>query len=284
MFIWFVNHYGKTTYEDCEANCQRMAAEWHPANQSDVLVLRLYSGAAFAGCTSFAMNDHDIVDIGLRVIKCSGMYANEYKAWIACRAMCHKILKNLDLFKMFWSTKITLVNQTTIPASRHGYGMATINDGNASIALYGKSITNFGAAYAATQESVRSQGSTITSLQGQVNAMQQYCMTIQQHPPPTNYVMQQQCGPNNCRGCHDAMGETAGAEPAINNLSSKQQMEYGLPCAHQPRTHGTRIGVTATCTVAKLTTATPAPSAPSLAQCTTPTQPTPTPWADQWRE
>jgi hypothetical protein len=100
------------------------------------------------------------------VIKCCGKYAKEYKAWIAREAICPKIVENLNLFKTFWSAKITLVNQTAIPASLHGYGMAAIIKDNASVELYGESIANFGAAYATTQESVRSQGLTIASLQG----------------------------------------------------------------------------------------------------------------------
>ncbi len=119
------------------------------------------------------------------------MYAKEYKAWIARKAIRPKIVKNLDLFEIFWSSKITLVNQTTIPASLHGYEMAAINYYVASVASYGELIANFGAAYATTQESVRSQGLTIASLQGPVNKMQQYCMTIQQQPPPTSYAVQQ---------------------------------------------------------------------------------------------
>jgi hypothetical protein len=83
MFVWFVDNYGKRTVEDCKANHQRMAANWHTANGFDTLVLRLFTGMAFAGCTNFTMADHDIVGIGLRVIKQCGMYAKEYKAWIA---------------------------------------------------------------------------------------------------------------------------------------------------------------------------------------------------------
>jgi hypothetical protein len=128
------------------------------------------------------------------------LYAKEYKAWIACKAIHPKIVKNLNMFKTFWTAKITLANQTAIPASLHGYGMAAVNNNDTSFTLYGESIANFGAAYAATQEVVKSQGSTIASLQGQVNAMQQYCMALQQRPPPTNYAAQRQHGPNNCRG------------------------------------------------------------------------------------
>jgi hypothetical protein len=191
MFICFVHHYCKTTSEDRKANCQRIASNWHPVDGFNVLVLHLFSGAVFAGCTGFLMNDCDIVDTGLHVIKRCGMYGKDYKAWIARKAIRPKIVETLDTFKMFWAATITLVNQTAIPASLHGNRMAAINDKDASVALYGESITNFGATYAATQESAKSQGSTIVTLQGQVDTMQQYCMSLQQQPPPTNYAAQQ---------------------------------------------------------------------------------------------
>jgi hypothetical protein len=72
--------------------------------------------------------------------------------------------------------------------------MAAVND-NDSVALYEESIANFGAAYAATQEAVKSQGTAIASMQGQMQAMQQYCMVIGQQPPLGIYTLQQQqCG------------------------------------------------------------------------------------------
>jgi hypothetical protein len=69
------------------------------------------------------------------------------------------------------------VNQTAIPASMHGYGIVAVSDDD-SVALYGESIVNFGAAYASTQELVKSQGATIVSMQGQMQTMQQYCMVL----------------------------------------------------------------------------------------------------------
>jgi hypothetical protein len=102
-----------------------------------------------------------------------------------------------DTFKTFWAAKITLVNQTAIPAGLHGYGMAAVNGDN-SVVSYGESIANFGAAYAATQESVKAQGTTIASMQGQLQAMQQYCMALQQQPPLAIYAPQQQ--QRGCRG------------------------------------------------------------------------------------
>jgi hypothetical protein len=75
LFVWFVNHYGRTMAEDCKANHQRMAANWHHANGFNTLVLCLFTGVVFTGCTNFTMANRDIFDIGLCVIKWCGMYA-----------------------------------------------------------------------------------------------------------------------------------------------------------------------------------------------------------------
>ncbi len=110
-----------------------MVANWHPTDGFGTLVLRVFTGAAFAGCANFTMANQDIVDIGLHIIKQCGMYAKEFKAWIARKVICPRIVITFDSFKTFWAAKITLVNQTTVPASQFGYGMATTND-NDSVA------------------------------------------------------------------------------------------------------------------------------------------------------
>jgi hypothetical protein len=51
--------------------------------------------------------------------------------------------------------------------------MAATNDNN-TVVTYGKTISNFGATYTATQESVKLQGTTIAAMQSQLNAMSQY--------------------------------------------------------------------------------------------------------------
>jgi hypothetical protein len=71
--------------------------------------------------------------------KC-GMYAKEYKARIAHKSIRPKIVETLETFKDFWSSKISLVKQTTIPANLHGYGMAAVNNNNTSVVSYGESI------------------------------------------------------------------------------------------------------------------------------------------------
>ena len=108
------------------------------------------------------MDDHDIIDISLHVIKRCGMYSKEYKNWITCENETLPIVEVINSFKEYWSAAITLVNQTAIPATNHGYGMTIMND-DTSIASYGESLANFVAAYAATQESMKKQATTIAA-------------------------------------------------------------------------------------------------------------------------
>ncbi len=84
--------------------------------------------------------------------------------------------------------------------------MAAMNNNGGSIALYGKSLANFGAAYAATQETVKSQADSISTIQAQLAGLQQFCMAIrQQQPPPSNIYydpQQQQRCQDNSRNNH----------------------------------------------------------------------------------
>jgi hypothetical protein len=252
LFLWFVKQYGTTTAEDCKANQQHMAANWHPTKGFDALILHLFTGAAFASSARFKMNDVDIVDIGLCIIKQCGMYGKEYKAWITCEAIHPHIVKTFDTFKTFWAAKIMLVNQTAIPASLLGYGMAAVNDDN-SIISYSKLIANFGAAYAATQESVKAQGTTIALMQGQLQAMQQYCMALQQQPPL----------PSMCRSSNHVVAAVWGVNllPAADirpqRTPSPDLAEANARSCHPPPSNGLRIGTTAACMAGTSTTPTP---------------------------
>jgi hypothetical protein len=170
-----------------------MAADWHPSEGFDALTIRLFKGGAYSNACDYPIPIRDIIDIGIRYIKRSGLYNEEYKQWIE-RSKANA-LATPDSFKTWWANKITLVNQTAIPAALHGYGMMAATD-NESVISYKESLANFGAAYAATQESVKSQASTIASLQTQMKSMQQYCMNLQgmQHQFPTYPRQQQQRG------------------------------------------------------------------------------------------
>ena len=137
------------------------------------------------------MRNCNVIDIGLRFIKRCGMYSKEYKNWIAWENKSPPIVKTSDSFKEYWSGAIALVNQMAAPASQHGYNMAAV-DKDASIALYTKMMLNFGAAYGATQESMKSQASSLATMQGQLTNIQQFCMAVGQQPssniyqPPSN--------------------------------------------------------------------------------------------------
>ena len=82
MFDWFITKYGKTTTEDREENRQQMAANWHPTDGFNPLATCLFIGASYASAARYPMDDHDVINIGLRIIKRCGMYSKEDKNWI----------------------------------------------------------------------------------------------------------------------------------------------------------------------------------------------------------
>ena len=96
MFDWFIKKYGKTTTKDREANWQRMAVEWHPAKGFEPLATRLFIGALYTSAARYPMRDCDIIEIGLRIIKCCGMYSKEYKIWIAREHESPPIIKMIS--------------------------------------------------------------------------------------------------------------------------------------------------------------------------------------------
>ncbi len=82
-----------------------MATDWQPTNGFEQLVTRLFLGAAYASAARYPMEERDIIDIGLRVVKCCGMYAEEYKTWIgiknAGQLVSPRVQQTLDSFKGF---------------------------------------------------------------------------------------------------------------------------------------------------------------------------------------
>ncbi len=187
-----------------------MAADWHPSNGFEPLATCLFVGASYASTARYPMNNHDVIDIGLCVIKWCGMYSKEYKNWIACESKTPGIIETIDSFKEYWARAIMLVNQTSIPAAQHGYNMAAMDD-DALHGLYSKSLANFGMAYAATQEMIKTQATNMAAMQGQLMNIQKFCMAVGQQPPPTSYApTQQQHMSNNCCGRRNGGGHDGG--------------------------------------------------------------------------
>jgi hypothetical protein len=133
------------------------------------------------------MNNCNVIDIGQRVNKRCGMYSEEYKNWIARKSKTPAIVETIDSFEEYWARAIMLVNQTSILAAQHGYGMAAM-DNNALHVSYSKLLANFGTAYAATQETSKTQATSMAAMQGQLTNIQQFCMAVGQQPPPTIYA------------------------------------------------------------------------------------------------
>jgi len=147
------------------------------------------------------------------------MYSEEYKNWIACKIKTSPIVETIDSFKKYWADGIALVNQTAASASQHGYGMAAMDD-DVSITSYSESLANFGAAYAAMQESMKAQATTMAAMQGQLMNIQQFCMAVGQQPPPNIYTpSQQQPTFNNRRNRRNGGGQGNGGTGSNNNGS-----------------------------------------------------------------
>jgi hypothetical protein len=246
MFDWFINKYGKTTSKDCKENRQKMAADWHLYNGFEPLATHLFIGASYASAAHYLMNNHDVINIGLGVIKQCRMYSEEYKNWIAHKSETPAIVKMMDSFKEYWARSITLINQTSILAAQHGYSMAATDD-NVLHMSYNESHANFGAAYAATQEMIKTQATSMAAMQGQLTNIRQFCMAVGQQPQPTIYAPTQQqhmsnnhCGRRNGGG-HDGgsgRGNGGGGFPQQptwfggNGASAQQQSFPSTPYKH----------------------------------------------------
>jgi hypothetical protein len=188
-----------------------MAANWYPSNGFEPLAMHLLVGASYASAACYLMKDLDVINIGLGVIKWCGMYSKEYKNWITCKSETPAIIEMIDSFKKYWARAITLINQTSIPAVQHGYGMAAM-DNDALHASYSELLPNFGAAYAAMQETIKTQATSMAAMQGQLANIQQFCMAVGQQPPPTIYApTQQQHMSNNRRGRCNGGGHDGGS-------------------------------------------------------------------------
>ncbi len=108
MFDWFITKYGRTTTVDCKENWQRMAATWHSSEGFEPLAMRLFIGASYTSTACYPMDNHDVIYIGLCVIKRCGMYTEEYKNWILRENAVPPIVKMINSFKEYWAMQLHL--------------------------------------------------------------------------------------------------------------------------------------------------------------------------------
>ena len=106
IFDWFIDKYGKTTPKD---RSKLIGNEWLPSGIPSKALSPLQCASSLA---------HPIQARGdtLYVIKRCGIYAKEFKNWIAWENKSPPIAEKIDSFKEYWSNPITRVNKTAAPA------------------------------------------------------------------------------------------------------------------------------------------------------------------------
>jgi hypothetical protein len=82
-------------------------------------------------------------------------------------------------FSSFLETAVNVASFMAIPALQHSYGMHAIED-NPSATSLTNAVSNFGVAYAATQESLRNNNPSINAVQGK---NQMFCNALGTQPP-----------------------------------------------------------------------------------------------------
>jgi hypothetical protein len=112
------------------------------------------------------------------------------KNWTSRENAVLPIIETINFFKEYWANAIALVNQTAVLASQHGYGMTTM-DNDALVAAYYDSLASFEAAFAAMQETMKSQADSLVAIQNQLLNIQ-LCMNVGQQPPSSGYAPGQQ--------------------------------------------------------------------------------------------
>jgi hypothetical protein len=111
-------------------------------------------------------------------------------------------------FRSFWETSVNIASFTTTPTLQHGYGMNAIED-DPSAASLTNAVSNFGAAYATTQESQCNNNAYINAMQGQI---QMLCNALGTQPPAGMLQYPQQTN----QGCQ-AQGGQCGQQQTKSN-------------------------------------------------------------------
>ena len=203
-FNWFVAKYGCTSAKDRETYWAAMAADWHPSMRFEVLTSRLFCGVTFASLSGHPSTDKDTVNIGVHVLNRTGLFGKEYNVWIL-RGNNPSNAINFAAFKSFWENAVQIAAFTAVPASSHGYGMGLANDDDDTPSLT-DAISNFGTAYAATQESLQSNTANINAIQG---LLQMLCQALCNGQPPPGVINYQQ-RPHGGRGHRQQRGGNNG--------------------------------------------------------------------------
>jgi hypothetical protein len=140
------------------------------------------------------------------------------------------IVEAINSFKEYWSGAIALVNQTVALASQHGYGMAEVDD-DALLVTKNETLTSFGAAFAAKQETIKSQATSLATMQCQLAISSNYAWLSASSPRNIYTPAQHQRTSKNGRGRCNGGGP---AEATNNHLVWFRQGEHNAfpMCSH----------------------------------------------------
>jgi hypothetical protein len=174
-----------------------------PIHRFELLAAPLFCRATFANLAKYPINDDDIVDIGIRILHQTGLFAEEYKTWIL-RSNDATKTNDFTAFRTFWADSVNIASFTATPASSHGYGKAAAKNNSSALT---NAVSNFGAAYVATQESQRTNNKAINAMQVQI---QMLCQVLCSHPPPNMMPYQQQQGAHPPWGGRQGQGRGGG--------------------------------------------------------------------------
>jgi hypothetical protein len=108
----------------------------------------------------------------------------------------------------FWETATNIASFTATPALQRGHSTNAVED-NASVAPLTNAVSNFGTAYATTQESLRNNNASINAMQGLI---QMLCNAIGNQPPSSMLRYPQQNNQDHrarssCRGQQQNQGQ-----------------------------------------------------------------------------
>jgi hypothetical protein len=72
---------------------------------------------------------------------------------------------NFTAFHAFWEDTVNIASYSATPTNSHGYGMVAAKDNSSALR---NAVSNFRAAYAATQGSQSTRNKAINAMQGQM--------------------------------------------------------------------------------------------------------------------
>jgi hypothetical protein len=186
-FIAFFNRifdkWGRVNTFDIDANTERMRKTWDPTTDDMAdLLQQIREGSIFAYYIKFPKQDHELVQIGERLILETGLFGTQFQNW----KRRDEAQRTWADFEAFWQSEYDLWAETSQTAAQHGYGgnveapATTNNEVIEAEQAYLQSLQQFGATNthnAATFENLSNTNQNLVN--NMANQLQQLNMQVQ---------------------------------------------------------------------------------------------------------